>query len=317
MAYSLREALWLVGYGFSDVLLGYPTTDRAALAELGGDPAALEAISLMVDHPRQLEIARDAGAVGARVCVDVDASLRIAGAHLGVRRSPLRDGRDVVRVASLARGMGFRPVGLMFYEAQVAGMQDNVRGIGIVKRLSMRRMRRVRLECIRALESVTGRPAEIVNSGGSGSVAQSASAPGVTEVASGSGLYVPGLFDHYKSFAPVPSMYFALSAVRRPAPGITTLLYGGYPASGVPGADRLPVLVTPHGGGYLDTEGAGEVQTPVSAEIEIGGRAWLRHAKAGEMCERFDSIHLVDEVEGTPTVVDIVPTYRGEGKCYG
>lgn len=326
MAYSLREALWLLDRGHSEIMLGYPTVDRGALAELGSTPGALEAVTLMVDDPRQLEIARDAGADGARVCIDVDSSLRLPGAHLGVRRSPLRDGRDVSRVAALAERMGFRPVGLMFYEAQVAGMQDNVRGISVVKKLSMRRMRRVRVECVRALEAVTGRPAEVVNSGGSGSVGDSAAAPGVTEVAAGSGFYVPGLFDNYKSFDPVPAMYFALSAVRRPAPGITTLLYGGYPASGVPGADRLPVLVRPagpagpdhpEGGGYLGTEGAGEVQTPVSADMEIGSRAWLRHAKAGELCERFDRIHLVDEIDGRPEVVDVVPTYRGEGKCFG
>src|SRR5918992_3262606 len=34
MTFTLRESLWLRGHGFEDLLLGYPTTDRAALAQL-------------------------------------------------------------------------------------------------------------------------------------------------------------------------------------------------------------------------------------------------------------------------------------------
>ena len=57
------------------------------------------------------------------------------------------------------------------------------------------------------------------------------------------------------------------------------------------------------------------MQTPVSgaaaASLRIGGRVYLRHAKAGELCERFNSLHLVSGGE----IVDVVPTYRGEGRC--
>lgn len=317
MAYSLAEALWLVGAGCDDVLLGYPTVDRSALRELASDASALDAVTLMVDDVRQLEIARDAGAVGARVCVDVDASLRIGPVHLGVRRSPLRDARDVEPLVRSALGMGFRVVGAMFYEAQVAGVPDDVRGVGVVKRLSMRRLVDIRREVAETIERLTGTAPEIINSGGSGSIAESAAAPAVTEVTAGSGLYVPGLFDHYRTFAPRPSLFFALPAVRTPARGLTTFLYGGYVASGVPGADRLPVPVSPAGLRYLGREGAGEVQTPVRGHVPVGGRAWWRHAKAGEVCERFDTLHVVDETAGGPAVVERWPTYRGEGKCFG
>ncbi len=317
MAYSLAEALWLVDSGCDDVLVGYPTVDRSALGRLGADPDALDAVTLMVDDPRQLAIAREAGARGARVCIDVDASLRVGPVHLGVRRSPLRGPADVEPLVRHASDQGFRVVGAMFYEAQVAGVPDDVPGIGLVKRVSMRRLRGVREAVAAVIADITGEPPEIINSGGTGSVAESAAAPAVTEVTAGSGLYAPGLFDAYRSFTPRPALMFALPAVRRPAPGLTTFLYGGYVASGPPGGDRLPVPVAPAGMRYLGREGAGEVQTPVRGDVTIGGRGWWRHAKAGEVCERFDTLHVVDETADGPALVDRWPTYRGEGKCFG
>ena len=317
MAFSLSEALWLVGSGCNDVLMGYPTVDRAALGKFAADRMAQDAVTLMVDDIRQLEIALDAGVSGARVCVDVDASLKFGPVHLGVRRSPLRNADDVAPLVHRATELGFRVVGAMFYEAQVAGVPDDVRGIGLVKRLSMRRLLGVREAVAATIEEITGRRPEIINSGGSGSIAESAADPVVTEVTAGSGLYVPGLFDNYRSFTPRPSLFFALPAVRTPARGLTTLLYGGYVASGVPGPDRLPVPARPAGLRYLGREGAGEVQTPVRGQVAIGDRAWWRHAKAGELCERFDTIHVVDETPDGPAIVDRWPTYRGEGKCFG
>src|SRR5699024_12308104 len=110
MAYSLREALWLVDRGCDDVLLGYPTVDRGALAELAADPRALAAVTLMVDDRKQLEIALGAGAGGARVCVDVDCSLKIGPAHLGVRRSTLGGAGDVAPRGRGEDDAGFRGV---------------------------------------------------------------------------------------------------------------------------------------------------------------------------------------------------------------
>lgn len=316
MAYSLREALWLVECGCRDVLLGYPTTDRQALARLGADREAKAAITIMVDDVAHAEIAEAAGAHGVRMCIDVDASLRIGPIHLGTRRSPLRTADQVEALARTLVARGHEVVGAMFYEAQVAGVQDNVFGIGPVKSLSMRRLVPLRQEVAEAIEQVTGNAPEILNSGGTGSVEASASAPAVTEVTVGSGLFVPGIFDFYTSFTPRPALFFGLDVVRTPAPGMSTLLYGGYLASGAPAADRLPVPVRP-GFAFTSREGAGEVQTPIDAALPIGGRAWLRHGKAGELAERFAEIVVVDSVDGTPTVVDRWATYRGEGKCFG
>jgi D-serine deaminase-like pyridoxal phosphate-dependent protein len=311
MAYSVREAIWLARSGVTDVLLGYPSADRSALAELGADPALQAAVTLMVDDPAQLALL-DAG---TRVCLDVDASLRIGRLHLGVRRSPVRTPADAAALAREADAAGLRVVGVMFYEAQIAGLQDTSPAVRLMKRRSAAELADRRGAVVEAVEKVVG-ALEIVNSGGTGSLEVSSADPVVTEVSAGSGLYTPGLFDRYDAFRPRPALYFALPVVRRPARGIATLFGGGYIASGPAGTSRLPRLASP-GLSFIRTEGAGEVQTPVRGRaadaLRIGDRVWLRHAKAGELCERFATIHVVD----AGRVVESVPTYRGEGQTFG
>ena len=317
MAYSLREALWLVSCGVTDVLMGYPTADRAALAALAADRTALESITLMVDGLDQLDlVAAHAHGAPVRVCLDIDASLRIGRVHLGVRRSPLRTPEDAAAVAVAAVARGLRVVGVMFYEAQIAGLQDTSAAVRLVKRRSAAELATRRGLVVEAVTKAAGGALEIVNSGGTGSLEISSADTSVTEVTAGSGLYVPTLFDHYDSFEPHPALYFALPVVRRPADDIATLLGGGYIASGPAGKSRVP---KPSAAGLelLGTEGAGEVQTPVrgsaASRLHIGDRVWFRHAKAGELCERFDTVHVVSG----STLVESVPTYRGEGKAFG
>ncbi|MFE3290338.1 amino acid deaminase/aldolase [Rhodococcus sp. NPDC059234] len=319
MSYSLREAIWLVRAGARDVLMGYPVTDRGALAELASDPLLLESITLMIDCPEHLDVvhaAAGSSAVPARVCLDVDASLRIGPVHLGVRRSPLRTPESAAAVARAAKRRGFSVVGVMFYEAQIAGLPDTSAAVRLVKRASAAELSTRRGLVVDAVTAIAG-TLEIVNSGGTGSLEVSSADRVVTEVTAGSGLFVPTLFDRYRSFTPRPAMFFALSAVRRPTPKIATLFSGGYIASGPAGASRVPTPVWPAGLALLRNEGAGEVQTPVTGlaagALRIGDRVWFRHAKAGELCERFTDLHLVD-ADGTRTTV---PTYRGEGQCFG
>ena len=316
MAYSLREAIWLARNGGTEVLMGYPSVDRAALAELGADPALAAAITLMIDDAAHARLVREcAPDVPLRVCLDVDASLRIGRLHLGVRRSPIRTPAAAAALARTADGAGLQVVGVMFYEAQIAGLQDTSPAIRLMKRRSAGELARRRSNVVEAVEKVVG-ALEIVNSGGTGSLEISSADEAVTEVSAGSGLYVPGLFDRYDSFEPRPALYFALPVVRRPAPGMATFFGGGYIASGPAGKSRLPRIAT-RGLELLGTEGAGEVQTPVrgagATDLRIGDRAWFRHAKAGELCERFDVIHVVAD----GVVTESVPTYRGEGKSFG
>ncbi|GAB3106536.1 amino acid deaminase/aldolase [Streptomyces calidiresistens] len=338
LAFTLPEALLLAADGpdgrpdVSDVVVGYPTADRAALRRLATDPAIRERVTLMVDHPDHLDhledVLRGAGRPDPehplRLCLELDASLRLfAGrVHIGARRSPVHDPASArVLAEAIVRRPGLRLVGMMAYEAQIAGVGDAPAGAPLralairgLQRLSAAELRERRAAAVAAVRSVT--PLEFVNGGGTGSVARTAAEPAVTEIAAGSGLYGPALFDGYRDFRPAPAAFFALPVVRRPAPGVVTVLGGGWTASGPPGRDRLPVPVFPPGLRYVPTEAAGEVQTPLvgaaARDLRPGDRVWFRHAKAGEPAERVNRLHLV---EGD-RIVEEAPTYRGEGHAF-
>jgi D-serine deaminase-like pyridoxal phosphate-dependent protein len=169
---------------------------------------------------------------------------------------------------------------------------------------------------VRDSVAAAGGELRFVNGGGTGSLARTAAAGAVDELTAGSGFYAPALFDNYRALRLEPAAFFCLPVVRRPTGGTATLLGGGYLASGPSGADRLPDPYLP-GGLRLDRqEGAGEVQTPVTGQaaysLRVGDRVYLRHAKAGELCEHFNSLYLVQG----DAIVDQVATYRGEGKAF-
>jgi D-serine deaminase-like pyridoxal phosphate-dependent protein len=319
MGYSLPEAIWLVRDGFDDVLIGYPTVSRAGLRELAADPGLLAAITLMIDDSAQLDYLSSVvpdPVAPIRVCIDVDASLRIGRAHLGVRRSPVRTASQAAELARTAGRRGFAVVGVMFYEAQIAGLPDSSPAVAWVKRRSAVELSSRRTAVADAVRAVAGTALEFVNSGGTGSLEISSADGSVTEVTAGSGLYSPTLFDGYRQFRGEPALFFALPVVRRPARGIVTTFGGGYIASGPAKKSRLPQPID----GRLKligTEGAGEVQTPVrgrsARSLKVGAPVWFRHAKAGEMLERFDQVHVVD---GT-AIVQTVPSYRGEAQNFG
>ncbi len=329
MAYTLPEAIWLVRAGVSaDVLVAYPTADRRALAELAADESLAAAVTLMVDSTDQLDlldaVAGPARRAGIRVCLELDASWRLLRGrlHLGVRRSPVHSPAAAGRLAAeVAARRGFRLVGLMAYEAQIAGVGDAPPGQAlravatrIVQRRSYAELLRRRAAAVVAVREQAD--LEFVNGGGTGSVAATSADPAVTEVTAGSGLYGPALFDAYRAWRPVPAALFALPVVRRPAAGFATVLGGGWIASGPAERSRLPLPWLPAGLRLTRTEGAGEVQTPLAGAaadaLRPGDRVWFRHAKAGELCEHVNALHLV---EGA-AVVATVPTYRGEGHAF-
>jgi D-serine deaminase-like pyridoxal phosphate-dependent protein len=316
MAYSVREACWLVGSGVDDVFVAYPSVDVLALAELARDPWAARQVTLTIDSLAHVELLASLERPHPlRVAVDVDASLRLGRVHIGVRRSPVRTPAEAVAVAGAARAAGLQVVGLMFYDAQIAGLPDTSPAVRLVKRRSAASLLERRASVVAAVGEVT--ELEFVNGGGTGSVHLTALDPAVTEVAAGSGLYGPTLFDGYDHFSPRPAAAFALAVTRRPGPGFATVSGGGYIASGPPGWNRLPSVFGRDGVSLVRREGAGEVQTPLRGsgvrDLRVGDRVWFRHAKAGELCERFDALHLVRGEELTETV----PTYRGEGRNFG
>lgn len=327
MAYTLSEAIWLVRSGVTDdVLVAYPTADRAALRELAADERLAAAIALMVDHPSQLDLIDQVSASESRpalrLCLELDASWKPTGSlHVGVRRSPVH---SAVQAGALARKIatraGFRLVGLMSYEAHIAGVGDDppgralwARAIRIMQSRAFPELLSRRAAAVRAVREHAD--LEFVNGGGTGSIAATSADPSVTEVTAGSGLYGPTLFDTYRNWRPTPAAFFALSVVRRPAPQIATVLGGGWIASGPAESSRLPQPYLPEGLSFKGDEGPGEVQTPLLGEaaerLRPGDRVWFRHAKAGEMCEHVNELQLIDGSSTSPT-----PTYRGEGHAF-
>ena len=326
MAFSAREAVFLAGQGFDNILVAYPVWGGAETDGLWDALRAGKQITLMVDAAAQVAhleaLAAKAGVV-IPLCIDIDMSTSYPGLHFGVRRSGI-----TTVAAALALWAAIQPCknvrldGVMGYEAQIAGLGDRIPGSPLksavvrwLKKKSLKEVAARRGAIVVALRDA-GCDLRFVNGGGTGSVESTCSEDVVTEVTVGSGFYSPVLFDHYEAFHHLPAAGFAIEITRKPTPDIFTAHGGGYVASGAPGPDRLPQPYLPEGTALLPMEGAGEVQTPVTytgdEELSFGDPVFLRHCKAGELCERFNTLLLLSEGK----VVDEVPTYRGEGQCF-
>lgn len=327
LSYTLAEALWLCEHGIDDIVVAYPTADRAALGRLAEHCRSREQIAIMVDSVAQLELI--AGAVAGRLprgaevrlVLEADAAYApVRGLRFGALRSPIATPEAAAGLArEIASREGMRLIGIMAYEGQIAGVGDAGSGpralaVRTMQALSARELSARRGAIVAAVRDVSD--LELVNAGGTGSIERSRAEAAVTEVAAGSGLIGPALFDTYRSFRPEPALWLGFSVVRRPAPRVATLLGGGWIASGVPGADRLPALAHPEGLAYAPMEAAGEVQTPVVGRaadaLTVGDTVWMRPAKAGESAEHAPVYELIDD-EGTVTST---PTYRGEGTFF-
>lgn len=326
LCFTAEEALHLHAAGFDDLVVAYPTVDPGQLRAVAAAVDGGAQLTLMIDdaaHVAHLEAHLPPGAP-LPVAIDLDVSWQLPGLRFGVLRSPVDTAEAA---AALARAVLASPRlrldGLMAYEAQVAGVAERAPGrsraeqaaIVALKRRSLRRIAARRAAAVAAVEEVAG-PLRFVNAGGTGSLESSARERVVTEVTAGSAFFAPALFDHYDAFAHRPAAGYAVPVVRRPAPDVVTCLGGGYPASGPAGPDKAPVVWLPAGAHLVATEGAGEVQTPLrldpGVELGLGDPVLLRHAKAGELCERFEELLVVRG----DAVVDRWPTYRGEGRCF-
>lgn len=321
LAFSIPEVIALVGEGFTDIVVAYPSVNRPALAQLAADEKLRATITVMVDETAHLDLLDSLGAGPVRVAIDLDCTLRLPTEKLGAlvlgpRRSPLRTPEQV---AAFARDIVGRPnlklVGMMAYEGQVASVAGGETGpVGAVKRWirtrSLNDLAPRRAACIAAAREVAD--LEFVN-GGTGSLHESAAEGTLTELAAGSGLYTPAIFDRFTALEHRAAAFFVCQVSRIPAPGWATVNSGGWIASGPPAADRVPVPVLPVGLKYSAAEGAGEVQTPLHGRavknVNVGDLVWFRHAKAGEMTENVDSLLAVRH-DGT---VEEWSTYRGKG----
>lgn len=323
LAFSLDEAIMLVHMGVTDdVVVGYPTVASNALRNLLSSPDLLSAITLMIDHPDQLRAIQDVGAPVApvRICLDLDTSWKLGPLHVGARRSPIHRASQARAAAEYITAFRqFRLVGVMGYEAHIAGLTDANSALRTLKRLAMRELSARRPSLVAAVQAVLserGLPAlEFVNGGGTGSLEFTTSDESVTELAAGSGIYGPHLFDHYARFTPHPAAFFGLDAVRAPGTQMITVHGGGWVASGPPGVDRLPQPTYPPGLRYTSTEGAGEVQTPLTSHRgrpHIGQRVWFRHTKAGELAEHVNHFQILTQ----RSITARVSTYRGDGYAF-
>jgi D-serine deaminase-like pyridoxal phosphate-dependent protein len=325
LAFTLAEALWLEENDVSDdIVVAYPTVDRGALSRLVASPRAAARITLMVDSVDHLDVVdsvRTSKAVPVRVAIDVDAGLDLGLTRIGPRRSPVTSAAAAEELARHLQRPGFALVGVMTYEGQVAGVPDQVPGqrlrsvvVRRLKTMSVGQLASRRAAVAEGLSRVT--ELRFWNAGGSGSLETSAADPVVTELTAGSGLLVPGLFDHYRSFAPRPAAFYGLPVTRRPDERTATVHGGGLVASGAAGPDRLPTPWAPAGLELTGLEGAGEVQTPLTgpsaAMLSVGDLVWFRHAKSGELFEHTNTAHLL----AGDALVDHVPTYRGHGLAF-
>lgn len=326
MCYTAREAVWLAERGFDDLLIGYPAWHAADLALVARATAAGARITLMVDsvaHVTRLDEIARRHAVTLPVCLEVDCGIDLPGLRFGVWRSPLRapeDARPVLEAILATPKLTL--AGVMGYEAQIAGVGDAFPGqfarnqvVRALKRRSARVVAERRAALLAFIASLGAAP-RFVNGGGTGSLATTRAEAGVTEITVGSGFYSPALFDNYHTFRFLPAAGFAIEIVRRPAPRLYSCLGGGYVASGAVGPEKQPQPYLPRGATLLPLEGAGEVQTPVRyagpERLALGDPIFLRHSKAGELCEHFTQLLLV----AGGRVVDEIPTYRGAGQRF-
>lgn len=328
MCFTVEEATFLAEEGFDDLFVAYPTVQPAALeafARHAADGKTLWAVVDCAAHLEALGAAGRAAGVTLTAVLELDVAYRRLGGrvHLGSRRSPIRGAADAVALSRVARGIeGVELAGLMGYEGHVAGLTDTnpfSRAMNparrLVKRVSVPEVARLRAEVAAALAD-EGVALRLVNGGGTGSLRETAAEACVTEVTAGSGFLCSHLFDYYADLDFEPAVCFALEVCRLSDAGFATALGGGYVASGEPGWDRLPVPWQPPGLKYVPMEGAGEVQTPLrvppGVELNVGDAVLFRHAKAGELAERFDTYLLCRRGE----IVAREPTYRGQGRCF-
>lgn len=316
LAYSAAEARWLAGHGVRDVLVGYPTLDRATVDAVSRDPVAARAVTFTVDLPEHLDFLQSAATgESVRIAIDIDCSLRVGPLTVGAHRSRVFTPDEATELAARAeRTSQVELVGLMFYEAQVASVPDTGPAVRLMKNRSWADLQRRRARIRSAVEEHAD--LDFVNAGGTGSLHWFDDDGVVTDLAAGSGLFAPTMFEGFDQTALRPAAFFVSPVIRKPKDDVVVTPYGGFIASGPVSAASAPTVAFPAGLKPFSREGFGEVQTPLrgpaARNLKIGDPVWFRHAKAGEMCERFDEVLVLDGED-----VRRLPTYRGEGMNFG
>ncbi|AUM11249.1 alanine racemase [Ketobacter alkanivorans] len=324
MCYHPKEAAWLAEEGFDDLLIAYPSLCAESIVSALTATTKPAKIYFMVDkleHVTLLNTLAGERGVIANVCIDLDMSVPFPMLNFGVHRSCIKTPNDALKLYhKIADLKNINLCGLMGYEAQIAGLGDNIPGkliqnhiVRYLKKRSLPIIEERRTETIWALINA-GANITLVNGGGTGSVESTIEEPLVNEVTIGSGFYCSHLFDFYTNFQLQPAAGFVTTVARQPASKIVTCNGGGYVASGNAERIKMPSPYLPVGLKLDSNEGTGEVQTPLHTgqtkqPLKLGDPVFFRHAKAGELCEHFNTMHLIRAGK----VIDEVNTYRGNG----
>ena len=324
MTFTAAETIFLLQQHFDDLLLGYPVMEEAAVRQLLHFVKEGKTVTFMVDKQEHVEFLAELGqelGVRARVCIDINVSNDFKLLYFGTKRSSLHSFELLTPFLEYIKNQPFiEVVGAMGYEAQIAGVgnrpANTVKGriIEVMQLQAKKQVTQFRRLAIAHVKAYFPN-LRFVNGGGSGSMAYTAQQKEVTEITVGSAFYAPALFDQFTHLQLEKAAGFALRVTRKPEKNIVVCHGGGYTASGAISTDRLPVFYEPTFFSYLSLEGVGEVQTPVKVnrkKINVGDTLYFRHAKAGELCERFQELHGIrgDKYIGTYT------TYRGDGQCF-
>lgn len=331
MCYHPREAVWLSREkGFDDLLVAYPSVHSPDIEEVAKELAKGKRIILMVDRVEHLDcLQKVAQKTGQKflICIDIDLSMPLLAGkiHFGVRRSHIQSMQDLKAWVQIYEKYqaSLELVGLMGYEAQIAGLGEKTPGKALLNKLipwlkkrSIQKLRSFRQEAVEYLRQELGIALPLVNAGGTGSLESSREEALVTELTVGSGFYSPLLFDYYQEFQHLPAMGFALQIVRKPSSGIYTCAGGGYVASGALGIEKIPQPYLPEGLKLDPNELAGEVQSPLyyrgSLPLKIGDMVFFRHAKAGELLEHALEIQALRQDK----IINSFASYRGLGQLF-
>lgn len=323
MSYSVAEAIMLARRGFRNILMGYPSLETDQIREAIQTMKETGALIIfMTDRPEHISLLQDTAATEnyrVQICIDLDMSVRFPGIYFGVFRSSLHNTETLKRFLDQLELCPMLHIwGAMGYEAQVAGIADNATGRGFYNRIirflkkrSLPVIAKRRKEAADLIRSRCGHAIEI-NGGGTGSIESTILEKDVTELTVGSGYFQSHLFDAYRQFRHKPAAGFILRVTRNPAPDIFTCHSGGFIASGATDTAKTPQVYLPAEASLLKNEGAGEVQTPLlykGSELQPGGIVVMRHAKAGELCEHFNTLY----VFRAGGISGQWATYRGEG----
>ncbi len=326
MSFSGTEAVFLCKKGFDDILIAYPVTNKEVITDICTEIKNGKYINLMTDKLDHVHLINEIGKkskVKIPISVDIDMSVDFPGLHFGVWKSSIRKPNNLKSLLEEIQQMDFVNLeGVMGFEAQIAGITDKVdkkwlmnNVIRSLKKFSINKIAYKRKKAVEMIRSM-GFDLKIVNGGGTGSLETTIKEDVITEVTVGSGFFNSHLFDNYRQFQHKPTVGFACAINRHPNKNIFTCSGGGYVASGSPEKLKLPLPFLPKGARLLKNEGAGEVQTPIiykgNEKLQIGDPVFFRHSKAGELCERFNSLNLIRKNK----IEREVSTYRGEGQCF-